>query len=103
MQVRWLVGLVLLSALGCSSQRFAPVSGRVTLNGAPLANALVSFNPIPKEGSAEAGPGSVGTTNDHGEYTLRVGPDQPGALVGKHRVAITGMNLRVGESDTRQP
>ena len=103
MRARWLFGLLLVSAVGCGSRRFAPVSGRVTLNGQPLANALVAFNPIPPEGSSEAGPGSIATTDANGEYTLRVTPDRPGALVGKHRVAITGMNLQVGESDRRQP
>jgi hypothetical protein len=73
----------------------------VTLNGKPLANALVAFNPVPKEGSSEAGPGSIATTNDNGEFTLRVGPHQQGALVGKHRVAITGRDPRGEDSDVR--
>jgi hypothetical protein len=98
-----MLGFALTLALGCGSQGFAPVSGRVTLNGRPLANALVAFNRVPKEGSIEAGPSSLGTTNQNGEFTLRASPDQPGALVGRHRVAITGMNPQIGESDARRP
>jgi hypothetical protein len=103
MRARWLVSFVLVSALGCGSRQFAPVSGKVTLNGKPLANALVVFNPIPKEGTSEAGPGSIGTTDANGEFTLRVSPDQAGALVGKHRVGITAVIPSGGESDARRP
>jgi hypothetical protein len=103
MRTHWLVGFLLLLALGCGSRKFAPVSGKVTLNGEPLANALVAFNPIPKGGSSEAGPGSIGTTDANGEFTLRVRPDQPGALVGNHRVGITAMVPAAGDTDARQP
>jgi hypothetical protein len=76
----------------------------VTLNGKPLANALVAFNPIPKDGTSEAGPGSVGTTDENGEFTLRVSSNRKGALVGKHRVAISAMgNPQAGESDAPVP
>ena len=101
MQARLMLGFALVLALGCGGRKFAPVSGKVTLNGKPVANAVVAFNPIPKEGSSEAGPGSVGTTNEYGEFTLKVGRNQKGALVGKHRVAISAMNPQIGESDAR--
>jgi hypothetical protein len=102
MRTHWLVGCLFVLALGCGSRKFAPVSGKVTLNGQPLANALVAFNPIPPEGSAQAGPGSIGTTDANGVYTLRVSSDQAGALVGKHRVGITAQ-VPAGDTDTRQP
>jgi hypothetical protein len=103
MRARLMLGLALVLALGCGSRKIAPVSGRVTLNGKPVANALVAFNPIPQEGTSEAGPGSVGTTNDQGEFTLIVSSNRKGALVGKHRVAISAMNPQAGESDARVP
>jgi hypothetical protein len=87
---------------GCGS-KYVPVSGKVTLNGKPLANALVAFNRIPDEGSIEAGPSALGQTNENGEFTLRVSPQQAGALVGTHRVAITLMSSRDGESDAPMP
>src|SRR5437764_310704 len=100
MRARWIVVCALVPALGCGSRQFVPVSGKVTLNGKPLANALVSFNRVPEEGSIESGPSSVGTTNQNGEYTLRVTLKQVGALVGKHRVAITAIISQVDpESD----
>jgi hypothetical protein len=102
MRSRWLLGLALVLSMGCGGPRFASVSGKVTMNGKPLANALVSFNPIPKPGSSEAGPGSIASTDANGEYTLKLTPDRKGALVGKHRVAITAMSTQGGESDTRQ-
>jgi hypothetical protein len=95
-----MVVCALLAAPGCGSRQFVPVSGKVTLNGKPLANALVSFNRIPPEGSIESGPSAVGTTGQNGEFTLRVSLKQAGALVGKHRVAITAMSSQVDpESD----
>jgi hypothetical protein len=96
------VALVALAA-GCGSgTSFAPVSGRVTLNGAPLANATVSFQPLAPDGSRNAAPGSTGTTNENGEYKL-VGPKgENGAWIGKHRVVITPA-VEGGDSDARRP
>jgi hypothetical protein len=103
MRARLLLGLALLTALGCGGKSFAPVSGTVTLDGQPLAGATVSFQPIAPEGSAEAGPGSNGKTNDKGEFTLAGDKGQKGALVGRHRVIITCLQQQVGESDARPP
>jgi len=66
MRARLLLGFALVLGLGCGSGKFAPVSGTVTMNGKPLAGALVIFSPIAKEGSIDAGPGSSGKTNDKG-------------------------------------
>jgi hypothetical protein len=101
MRAHWILFAAALAfAPGCSSQKFAPVSGKVTLNGKPLANATVAFNPIPPEGSIESGPTAVGTTDQNGEFKLRVSLKQSGAQVGKHRVAISAMSTQPGgESD----
>jgi hypothetical protein len=87
--------LVLLLGLlaGCSSQGPAvvPVSGRVTLDGQPLADATLSFQPITdKSSTTQPATGSYGKTDADGRYTLRlIEPDQPGAIVGKHAVTVT--------------
>jgi hypothetical protein len=83
--------LVSLLAAGCGGPyRTAPVSGRVTLNGKPLAGAAVTFQPVAEQGNLNPGPGSGGFTDDDGRYTLRLtGKDTPGAVVGKHKVRIT--------------
>jgi hypothetical protein len=83
------IGLVLV-APGCSKPyRLAPVSGKVTLNGKPLANAWVHFAPVASAGKSDPGPTAHGQTNAEGTYTLHVRPEQPGAVVGKHRVVIS--------------
>jgi hypothetical protein len=95
------LAVVALVAVGCgTSVKIVPVSGAVTLDGKPLANAHVSFQPEAAQGIQTAGAGSYGTTDLSGAYSLRVtGTDQAGAVVGTHRVAIS---LKV-ESDDRDP
>ena len=102
MRASLLLGFALVLGLGCGPGKFAPVSGTVTMNGKPLAGALVIFSPIAKEGSIDAGPGSSGKTNDKGEYTLTSDTGRTGALVGKHRVSVSLMNPGTGESDDRR-
>src|SRR5262245_1891984 len=87
MRVRLLFLGVLLSA-GCAGSKVAPVSGRVTLDGKPLAHATVVFQP--DSADKNPGPGSSGVTDKDGRYTLRVmTTNAAGALVGKHKVTVT--------------
>lgn len=79
--------LVICSVLGCGDgANFAPVSGRVMLNGEPLASTYLVFEPeggLPEQAS-------TGKTDSSGQYTLTVvGTQKPGALVGRHRVQLT--------------
>jgi hypothetical protein len=91
--------LALLLLSGCSGGA-APVSGRVTLDGQPLAGANVTFQPLHSEGNADPGVGSYAKTADDGSYTLKqVEGDQPGAIVGKHRVEIVMPVLNPDELD----
>ncbi len=101
MRARLLLGLALVLALGCGSRKLAPVSGKITLNNKPLANALVSFQPIAPGGGTEAGPGSTGKTNANGEYTLKASTGQDGAWVGEHRVLISSLATEAGGEDRR--
>src|SRR5262249_34965527 len=79
-----------LPAVGCGGgPKVAPVSGRVTLDGQPLAGASVNFQPLSDGNNLNPGPGSYGKTDADGRYSLRVVvDDRPGAFVGKHRVEI---------------
>jgi hypothetical protein len=88
-------GLLLL-ATGCGGPSLAPVSGKITLDGKPLADATVGFYPL----GANASITSSGKTNSNGEYTLKTVMDsRTGAIVGKHRVSITVEPDLVGNTD----
>jgi hypothetical protein len=96
-----LIFLAGLTIAGCNSGgKIVPVSGVVKLEGKPLANAHISFQPEAPKGSQLAGTGSYGVTDANGSYVLKmVDTDQPGAVVGTHRVEI---NLK-GVEDDRDP
>jgi len=89
---------------GCgSSGKVAPVSGTVTLDGKPLANARVVFQPIGSPGKPNAGMGSTGDTDANGKYTLKtVDTDQSGAVVAKHSVIIS-LKTESSDLDTYRP
>jgi hypothetical protein len=101
--------LLLATALvgtGCSGgPKLVPVTGKVTLNGAPLKNVKVEFHPDPDKGVS--GPSSSGTTDADGNFTLVCTErgNAPGAVVGSHRVVITDLDLYgdvfVGRGDYR--
>ena len=81
-----LLVLALLALAGCGRSDRPPlgnVSGTVTLDGAPLAGALVVFTPD--------GPGrsAIATTDTAGRYELSFLRDIAGANVGSHTVRIT--------------
>ena len=77
---------LLLLVVGCG-QPTAPVSGRITFDGKPLANATVIFQPLAEP---NPGPGSKGKTDADGKYSLQlmVG-ETSGAIPGQHKVEIT--------------
>jgi hypothetical protein len=88
----WSSAVIVIGAVfaGCSSSGVAPVSGQVTLDGKPLAGVHVGFQPIAKAGNLNPGGGSYAMTDSDGKFTLLlVEGEQPGAIVGKHRVEIT--------------
>ncbi len=85
----FLLGLPLLP-VGCSSNagyELAPTSGTVTLDGEPLAGAVVNFQPM-TSGDKQLGPGSVGRADASGRFSLTTVDDDPGAWVGVHKVRI---------------
>ncbi len=95
----------LLGALaGCEQGglQYAPVSGQVTLDGAPVEGAKVLFLPIAEPGQTQAGPSSQGTTDAEGHYTLStVGPEaRPGAVVGTHQVVLSTL---ITQPDPKHP
>jgi hypothetical protein len=75
--------LTVFAGCGQNGADVAPVSGRVTLDGRPLASADVAFQP---DGAQRA---SSGRTDADGRYQLMFKRGQPGALVGEHTVRIS--------------
>lgn len=77
-----------LAGCGGHAQRSAvplyPVAGKVTLDGAPLAGAVVEFLP---EGETR-GQGASGPTGADGSYTLSTPFGEPGVTSGRYRVTI---------------
>ncbi|MBA2113117.1 carboxypeptidase regulatory-like domain-containing protein [Bremerella alba] len=93
-----MVAITLIGLVGCGSgSDVVPVSGTVTLDGDPLADALVSFYPQ-EEGKRF----STGTTDASGHYELVYTNDQNGAAIGKHIVKITTATVQ-GEGGPARP
>ncbi|MFH1299945.1 MAG: hypothetical protein ABIK07_02705 [Planctomycetota bacterium] len=68
---------------GASDQpELGTVSGVVTMDGQPLANVMVTFNPT-------QGRPSIGKTDEAGNYELGYLREAKGALIGTHVVSIT--------------
>ena len=81
------------SVAGCSGgPRLAEVTGTVRLNGVPLANIMVEFNP-----DALSGVRSTATTDENGRYELVCDDQRPGALVGPHRVVLHDLAIYGGK------
>jgi hypothetical protein len=60
-----------------------PVWGKVTVQGEPLAGAVISFVPADEQGTM-----TLGETDDEGIYDLAYG-GTPGAAAAKYKVAIS--------------
>lgn len=80
----------------------APASGIVTLDGKPLAGAVVMFLPT----GATQGVESVATTDAAGKFQLKTITGDPGVIPGEHRVLINKMVMPDGSpipTDTDEP
>ena len=89
---------MLLAVRGCDTQYppLGTVSGRVTLDGEPVANALVSFalrDAQPKDGQYVR-PAMAQTDRD-GRYQILYSPSRVGAPVGPNDVLVIGDDTTV--------
>jgi hypothetical protein len=96
MERMWFLA-ILVVALGCvDSERYStvPVSGVVTCEGKPVANATVNFTPLADQGRPEGKRGRValGMTDKEGRFKLTTYENDDGAIVGKHKVTV-GLNF----------
>lgn len=96
-----LLAATLVMAAGCAqSIKSVPVSGRVMLNGQPLAEVAINFSPVTGGDSAYA---AYGKTEKDGRYTLRlIENGQAGATADKNRVTLNE-NTGAAESDGGGP
>ena len=87
----WVIGVLCLLLSGCGDapqSKLVPISGVVTMDGRPLVNALVEFEPVPgRAGDPTFNPSSTGTTDEEGRFSLDT-PFGSGAVVGEHTVKI---------------
>jgi hypothetical protein len=100
-RLRFLAAGALLAAIvSCSGgQKYAPVSGVVTIDGVPYPDAVISFQPIGTSGNPNPGRGSSAYTDANGRFVLKSDNGADGAIVGKHLVRImTKGNDVIGQS-----
>jgi len=73
---------------GCGKKSsVVPVSGRVTVDGQPLANVAINFGPL--TGGLDGAYAAYGKTDAEGRYSLKLVDDgRRGATVGKNRVTL---------------
>lgn len=79
------LGLMMITGCGGGgdSVKTVDAEGTVTLDGQPLANAEVEFQPV------AGGSPSYGKTDASGHYTLMFTMNQDGAMPGENKVRIT--------------
>ena len=79
--------LFFVAFAGCGSKgpAIVPVSGTVTLDGNPVANAAVMFAPTSGGRPAE------GTTGTDGKFQLTTEKPADGAMEGEYEVTVTGV------------
>jgi hypothetical protein len=75
----------LLALAGCGgASNVGKVTGKVTFDSRPLADALVTFSP-----TTEGGSSSLGKTDSSGVYTLNYSAGVRGAEIGENSVTIS--------------
>ncbi|QDU75871.1 hypothetical protein Pan97_29130 [Bremerella volcania] len=76
---------------GCGNGDFqtAKVTGVVTCKGEPISNATIVFTPVPIAGKSLIGKPATGAVEADGSFQLTTYKHQDGAVIGKHRVAVT--------------
>ena len=96
--------LVCLFLIGCGGKDYdvVPVSGTVTLDGQPLAEATVMFLPVEGK-TVNPGPPSVAVTAADGTYRLKTSDDDPGAVAGKHMVRIFTRRTEQADAGSDNP
>jgi hypothetical protein len=93
--------LALVAVAGCSSSgpgSFAHVSGVVTLNGAPVEGAKVTFVSTTEMEGQKARYST--TTDSSGKYMIAGWGKQPGIPPGMYKVTVTKLVMKGGKAPT---
>lgn len=92
------VSIACIALAGCGGPAgVGAVSGTVTLEGKPLASAVVKF--APKDGGAP----SRAITDESGRYALRYTRSYSGAVVGEHVVSISTYAAAIPDAEPAKP
>ncbi|QDS95389.1 hypothetical protein FF011L_41850 [Roseimaritima multifibrata] len=83
-------GGVVALLLGCGNgETYVPVTGVVTLDGQPLSDAKLIFEPVGDAKGVASGKPSYGRTDSMGRFSLNCPiANEDGAVVGTHRVRV---------------
>jgi len=95
----FLVAMVAVAVGGCAEDgpKLANVTGTVTMNGKPLAGALVEFTP------QFPGSPSYGACDESGKYELVYSQTRKGAMIGAHTVRVSTLNKNMGQREVVPP
>lgn len=89
--------LMVISVPGCIGNKapvFVDVSGTITSYGEPLEGAAVMFVPEQsRDLQLRMTPIAFGVTDENGHYQLSLANGSSGAVVGKHRVFVSKLDL----------
>jgi hypothetical protein len=101
----WIVAaaaiFVAIALSGCESAQpsnVGRVSGKITLEGQPLPDALVRFTPVQPGGSS-----ALGKTDSDGNYKLSYASGIEGAEIGQNRVSISTYTEGDPDGDPPRP
>jgi hypothetical protein len=83
------VATLVLGCWGGNGLNLAKVQGKVTYKGQPIKNGTVFFMPDDSKGTI--GPPAVGSITSDGSYIMSTESAGDGAIVGSHKVGITGL------------
>ena len=80
-----LTTLFVATVVGCGGDKLVPVSGAILLEGKPLQDAYVVFEPVVGDASQI----SSGKTDEAGAYVLTDTSGNAGCRIGEHKVLLT--------------
>lgn len=109
-----IAGLFIVAGTGCGGDDYqvVPVSGRVMLDGKPLADVGLSFVPLARDRrNPNVGPGSLGKTDAEGRFQLQTIRGEDGAVPAEHivrmmlasKAATEAKQEDTGPEDTSRP